>query len=140
MDIAIVPFVAELHWKFLEAEAMNAADKWPHVWRREPGLKYRMADLVRRATMFGRAVVAVVPDDPSLFVGYLASPEPQVIAYAYVKYACRRMRVASRLAAACLINLGKPTALEIWTPAASRIAAAGTCRLYPAIPREQDRT
>lgn len=139
MEIAIVRFDAEVHGKFVFSEAMNAADKWPHVLQRDPGLKHRLADVVRRATAVGQALVAVVPEDPSLFIGFLASPGPQAIAYAYVKYACRRMDVASRLAAACLLDLGKPTALEIWTPAASRIAAAGKCRLYPAIPGEQER-
>lgn len=137
MKVDIVAFDQRVHWKFVEAEAMNAADKWPQTLRKEAGLKFRLVDIVRSAS---EGVVAVMPEDHDLFVGFVMKAGPQHIAYAYTKYGCRRFGIASRLAAALGINLTWPTALSIWTPAASRIAAAGKYRLYPAIPREHQRT
>lgn len=138
MEVSVVPFDRRRHWKFAEAEAMNAAEKWPHSLRHEPWVKHRLADQVWAAAEGNPAGawVAVMPEDHDLFVGFLVSPATQAIAYAYVKFACRRLRVASRLAAAAGIDLRQPTAVTIWSPAASRIAAAGKYRLYPAIPGE----
>lgn len=137
MEVAIVPFDRALHGRFVESEAMNAADKWPHFLRREPGLKYRLADLVMHAALVGQAAVAVVPEDHDLFVAFLVASGPQRIAYGYTKYGLRRMGIASRLCVTVGIDLTRPVALDIWTPAASRIAAKGR-PLYPAIPK-QDR-
>lgn len=134
MEIRIVPFDAAVHGRFVFSEAMNAAGKWPNLGRS----KYDLADEVRRATVTvpGGSVVAVAPDDPDMFVGFVVCNGPQSLVYAYTKYACRRMGVATKLAAAVGICLSLPTSLAIWTPAASRIAAAGY-RLYPAIQNER---
>lgn len=120
-------FYHEVHQNFVFREASNAAAKW----RGNPNPS-GCVEIVRRAIVSNPrgCLVAVMPEDHDLFAGFLICSGPQRIAYAYVKYPLRRMGVASMLATLAGIDLSKPTGLAIWTPAASRIAAAGY-RLYP---------
>lgn len=80
-------------------------------------------------------VVAVDPDDENLLLGVLLSPGPQQVAWAYTKYVVRRLRIASRLAESVGIDLALPTAVGVWTRAASRIVSKGY-RLVPAVTAE----
>lgn len=139
IDVAIVPYAAT-HWGFILTEVRNAAGRWPNVQRREGiALRHRFADLARQTTEDNPAGcwVAVVPDDNDLFIGFLLSPGPQQVTFCYVKYSLRRMWVGARLAAAAGIDMARPVAVSIWTPNASRMAAAGK-PLYPAIPKEAE--
>lgn len=138
IDIAIVPFDMK-HWGLVLVESRNAAARWPNNLRRDISLRHRFADLARQTTEANPAGcwVAVVPDDHDLFIGFLLSPGSQQITFAYVKYSLRRMWVGARLAAAAGIDMAKPVAVSIWTPNASRMAAAGK-PLYPAIPKEAE--
>lgn len=141
MKFATQRFDPDRHSAFVYSEVRRAAMKFPYSL---PGvlehvMQHRLSELVRRAiTVNPRgSLVAVADDDPDLFLGFVVSPGPQQICFAYTKYALRHQGICTETCAALGVDLSLPTSVQIWSPAASRIAAAGY-RIYPAIPSERD--
>lgn len=129
-SIAVVAFDPAIHgpWVY-DSFRQSLADQWPWAHVRSAVLLNELKRAL--ASPDTCALVAVAPDDPDAFLGWIAAvPFRNEVVFAFTKYAVRRMGVGSALARAADIALAAPVGLRYWTRAAERIGRRPGWHLY----------
>jgi hypothetical protein len=149
LPFSVIPFDREndAHCRFVYDAVRKRAHDWPY----HLGDVDWLVETARRATVSNPrgCVLAADPGNSDTFYGYVLTDAADVV-MAYTKQALRGPGafeapigtprapglppVCTLLLEAVGIHLDRPTAVRIWSPAASRIAARGY-QIFPAIPK-----
>lgn len=132
----IYPAKGKLQREYLDffvGHAVSHATAWPH--RHVNGMAIRWWVTKELEKPDARAVVAVAASDPDALAGS-AAIRPGLVIYAHVKNipGLRRKGIMTAMLAHLGVEPGIPHGVTIWTPYATRVAAAGKWRIYPAMP------